>query len=177
MFSQLSKLVVCGWLCILWSCIDPDKKVNLSEAPLYDTAPMTQIAGPHGQVKILGDIKYYVNEDTLFVSEKFHTLMIGYNWNDSGDIAYEYTLFFNLKQERNENGWYYLTLLNKGIPRVPGTILSSIVLRNYIGPLIEEKSGVYWANTVLYNIRKDMFVGQDKNIISPELHKLLPYFK
>lgn len=59
MFRQLSKLAVCGGLCILWSCIVSDKKVKLSEAPLYETAPFTQIEGPQSPVKILGDIAIF----------------------------------------------------------------------------------------------------------------------
>lgn len=153
-----------------------EEPINASNEA-YETSEFTYLQENRSKRVKLCDVRYYVNGDTIFTSEKYHALFLSYSNDITDNLSYRVAVYFDTSQQANDYGWYYLTLQNKGIPRVPGTILSSIVLRNYIGPLIEEKSGVYWANTVLYNIRKDMFVGQDKNIISPEIHKLLPYFK
>ena len=149
---------------------------NSEGTPDYETAEFTYLPNVGAERIKLCDVKYYVNEDTLFSSEKYHTLYVGYSTERDGKLSYVYSIFFDTKQKPNDKGWYYITLSDAEIPRIPFTYLSSIRLRNYFGPLNQKFEGS-WPDAVLFNMCPEIANGQDRNTLTPELTKLLPYLK
>ena len=126
----------------------------------------------------LCDVKYYVNGDTLFSSEKYRALSLYYSKNVDNSLSYLYMVIFDIKQSPNDDGWYFLILSDKEIPRIPDTHLSAVIMRNYSGEL-EEGLGPYhaWADAVIYNNAKEVAHCQDRNEMTPQLKRLYPYIK
>lgn len=116
-------------------------------------------------------VKYYVNGDTLFTSEKYHFVSLGYSWDADSTLAYMHMIFFDRKQEMDSNGWYRIVIDKDNIPREPGTHISSIALRSYMGEKYDYKHNPH-ADAHLFNATKEVPAGRDRNILSPQLSKL-----
>lgn len=116
-------------------------------------------------------VKYYVNGDTLFTSEKYHFVSLGYSWDANSTLAYMHMIFFDRKQEMDSNGWYRIVIDKDNIPREPGTHISSIALRSYMGEKYDYKHNPH-ADAHLFNATKEVTAGRDRNILSPQLSKL-----
>lgn len=116
-------------------------------------------------------VKYYVNGDTLFSSEKYHFVSLGYSWDTDTTLAYSHIIFFDRKQNPDSNGWYRIVIDKENIPREPGTHISSIVLRAYMGEKSDYKHQPH-ADAHLFNATREVAPGKDRNVLSPELSKL-----
>lgn len=116
-------------------------------------------------------VKYYVNDDTLFTSEKYHFVSLGYSWDADTTLAYSHIIFFDRKQNLDRNGWYRIVIDKENIPREPGTHISSIALRAYMGEKYDYKHSPH-ADAHLFNATKEVAPGRDRKVLSPELSKL-----
>lgn len=116
-------------------------------------------------------VKYYVNGDTLFTSEKYHFVSLGYSRDADTTLAYSHIIFFDRKQEKDANGWYQIVIDKETIPREPGTHISSIALRAYMGEKYDYKHQPH-ADAHLFNATREVAPGRDRNVLSPELSKL-----
>lgn len=160
-----------SWL-FLTSCkYDTHKDAN------YETLWFTYTDSVDGPVKKLYKVKYYVNGDTLFTSEKYRFLTLAYSFDDDGTLLYQHIIYFDTDQKQDADGWYHIVFERDEIPREPGTHLSGIVLRNCITPLRPDTIGENHANAYLFNSTIEMPRGRDRNTLSPQLSKLLPAIK
>lgn len=116
-------------------------------------------------------VKYYVNGDTLFTSEKYHFVSLGYSWDVDTTLAYQHIIFFDRKQKPDSNGWYRTVIDKENIPREPETHISSIALRSYCGDSYDYKHKPH-ADAMLFNATKEVASGRDRNVLSPKLLKL-----
>lgn len=143
----------------------------------YETAMFAYVVDVKKPCAKLCDVKYYVNRDTSFSSEKYRALGLYYSKDDDNSLLYLYMVIFDIKQSPNE-GWYFLTLSDKDIPRIPDTHLSAVIMRNYSGELEEALGPNHtWADAVIYNNAKEVAHRQDRNVMMPQLQKLYPYIK
>lgn len=122
-------------------------------------------------------VKYYVNGDTLFSSEKYHFMSLGYSWDADTTMAYMHMIFFDRKQNPDSNGWYRIVIDKENIPREPGTHISSIALRSYFGEKYPDYKHRPHADAMLFNATKEVGVGRDRNVLSPQLSKLYETIK
>lgn len=143
----------------------------------YESQWFTYTDSVGGPVKQLCEVRYYVNGDTLFTSEKYHFLTLAYSFDDDNSLMYQHIVYFDRTQQPDRNGWYHIVLNREDIPREPGTHLSAIVLRNCITPLRPPKEGEDQANAYLFNATTEMSRGRDRNLLTPQLSKLLPTIK
>ncbi len=121
-------------------------------------------------------VKYYVNGDTIFSSEKYSFASIGYSWDEDTTLAYHNIIFFDQNQKRNKDGWYSIVIEENYIPREPETHLSSIALRSYRGNRYDYKNETH-ADALLFNVSKEIEAGRDRNVLSPQLKKLYETIK
>lgn len=143
----------------------------------YETTTFAYVVDVKKPRAKLCDVKYYVNGDTLFTSEKYRALGLYYSKDDDNSLLYLYMVIFDIKQSPNE-GWYFLTLSDKEIPRIPDTHLSAVIMRNYCGEHEEALGPNHkWADAVIYNNAKEVAHRQDRNVMLPQLQKLYPYIK
>lgn len=129
---------------------------------------------PDSTCRYLNDlcvVKYYVNKDTIFTSEKYHFLTLGYSWDVDTTLAYTHIIFFDRSQKADSDGWYKLIIDKENIPREPDTHISSIALRSYCGDKYDYKHKPH-ADAMLFNATKEAGAGRDRNILSPQLSKL-----
>lgn len=122
-------------------------------------------------------VYYYVSNDTLYTSEKYY--YINYLWSSDKDtiMTSSAQVFFDRNQEPNEAGWYANCVVDKNpLYDHTGTHLSAIILRAYDGPL-HPSEGLSNADAYLYNATKEIARSSDRNVLSPELKKLIPYIK
>lgn len=164
---------------ILLSCVlfTSCNQHNTTVTTDYETQWFTYTDSVGGPVKQLCETKYYVNGDTLFTSEKYHFLTLAYSFDDDNTLMYQHIIYFDKNQQPDRNGWYHIVFTREDIPREPETHLSGIVLRNCITPLRASRVGEGHANAYLFNSTHEMARGRDRNILSPQLSKLLPIIK
>lgn len=126
----------------------------------------------------LCEVKYYVNGDTLFTSEKYFFVSLSYCDDNDANKRYTQLVYFDKSQVANESGWYHIVFDRSGIWREPNSHLTSIVLRSYMGDKYNyAKPGNPYANAVLYNITDFIFAGRDRNELTTQIRKLLPAIK
>lgn len=126
----------------------------------------------------LCEVKYYVNGDTLFTSEKYFFVSLSYCDNDDVSKHYTQFVYFDKAQKPDERGWYHIIFNRNDIWREPNSHLTSIVLRSYMGDKYSyDKPGTPHADAYLYNITDYIHHGQDRKELTPQLKKLLPAIK
>lgn len=117
----------------------------------------------------LCEVNYYVLGDTLFTSEKYHFVTLGYEGETDPEMHYMEIVYFDKMQNPDTDGWYHIVLNRNDIYREPNTRLTSIVLRSYIGDKYDYKdSSKPHVNAYLFDIAKD------NAELTPQLKKLLP---
>ena len=121
-------------------------------------------------------VKYYVSGDTLFTSEKYHFLTLGYSWDEDSTLAYQHMIFFDKSQQSDSNGWYHIVIDKNNIPREPATHISSIALRSYLGDKYDYRNKPH-ADAHLYNATKEIVAGRERITLSPQLQKLYSIIK
>ena len=155
--------------CIIFACSQHSK----TDTTDYEIQWFTYADSVGGPVKQLCEVRYYVNGDTLFTSEKYHFLTLAYSFDDDNTLMYQHIICFNKDQQPDKNGWFHIVFNRDDIPREPGTHLSGIVLRNCITPLRPTKEGDDHANAYLFNATTEMPRGRDRDKLTPQLSKLL----
>ncbi len=148
---------------------------NQSKTTQYETGWFSFPDSTYSHRIKLCEVKYYVNQDTLFTSEKYHFLTLGYSWNDDDSQAYQHIIYFD-KRQQPCNGWYHIVIDSMTIPREPDTHLSSIVLRSYVGDKYDYKNRPH-ANAYLFNATTEIEADRDRNKLSKELSKLYNIIK
>lgn len=121
-------------------------------------------------------VKYYVNGDTIFTSEKYHFITLGYSWDKDSTQAYQHIIFFDRSQSPDSDGWYRIVIDKTNIPREPETHISSIALRSYCGDKYDYKHKPH-ADAHLFNATKEIGAARDRNTLSPQLSKLYEIIK
>lgn len=121
-------------------------------------------------------VKYYVDGDTIFTSEKYHFVSLSYSWDADTTLAYSHIIFFDRKQNPDNNRWYRIVIDKENIPREPGTHISSIALRSYCGDKYDYKHRPH-ADAMLFNATKEAGAGRDRNVLSSQLSKLYETIK
>lgn len=122
-------------------------------------------------------VKYYVNGNTIFTSEKYYFMTLGYSWDKDSTLAYQHIIFFDRSQSPNNDGWYQIVIDKTNIPREPDTHFSSIALRSYCGDKYPDYRHKPHADAMLFNATKEIVSARDRNILSPELNKLYEIVK
>ena len=122
-------------------------------------------------------VKYYVNGDTVFTSEKYHFVSLGYSRDEDCTLAYQHIIFFDRSQKSNSDGWYMIRIDKSNIPREPNTHISSIALRAYYGDRYDNTEGRPHADAHLFNATKEVGAASDRNVLSPQLEKLYEFIK
>ena len=176
-FISSISLVITGIL--LSGCADGRVPAN-QDSPYsdYETTTFAYVVDVTQPRVKLCDVNYYVNGDTLFSSEKYRALSLYYSKDDENSLSYLYMVIFDIKQSPNDDGWYFLTLSDKEIPRIPDIHLSAVIMRNYCGELEEVLEPNHtWPDAVIYNNSKEVAHRQDRNVMMPQLQKLYPYIK
>lgn len=147
----------------------------------YETAMFYKIDFKKDEYVAVKEVRYYVNEDTLFTSERYYSFHMYFSDDDSDSIVNMNSLPFDINQKLNKDGWYYITLGKykdniKRYNRLPNTRLSAVVLRSYYnGELDSMFSSV--PNAVLFNSTKTMAQSRERNKLDRQLQKLLPYIE
>ena len=163
------------------SCNQKRKEYN--EEPItasnecYETSEFTCLPDNRSKRVKLCDVRYYVNGDTLFTSEKYHALFLSYSNDSTENLCYTVAVYFDISQQANDYGWFSLTLMDADIDRIPLTHLSAIRLRNYYGNLVNTNENYCWPDAVLYNVTKEIVHGHDRDSITPQIAKLLSYIQ
>lgn len=165
-------LLIC--MLVMVSCTGQQSE---GEAVLYETGMFTiPDSTLRGERHDIWKVKYYVNGDTLFTSEKYHFLSLVYSYNETNEMAFQHIEFFNKQQAANADGWYQITLADADIPYEPDTHLSGIVLRSYLGDKYDYKAYYHaHADAYLFNNTMEMAADRDRNELTQQLRKLLPY--
>lgn len=122
-------------------------------------------------------VKYYVEDDVLYTSEKFHTVTLIYSNDKDNSMAYQNMIYFDKEQSPDKNGWYKIRINKDDIQRRPDTHISGIVLRSYIGNKYPQIVGKPHANANLFNSTKEIDTDNDRNELSPQLVKLYQIIK
>lgn len=128
-----------------------------NELPTHDEAEFICIRGDSQSIPF----KYYVKNDTLFVSNECHVLRLEYTATEPCEFSYSFAVRF--KKKLKSKGWYYVALSESRIPYIPHTHISGIKLlrTDYILSLY---------SAILYSNKYEV-------PMSPELLKLLPYLE
>ena len=102
----------------------------------YDTAAIKRcINAKTGEMEYRGNVKYHVNEDTIFMSERFHFVDIIYTNNETGRIIPESGILsssgFSSNQivKQQKNGWWYATIKRSEYKPKEKYTVTAIVLR------------------------------------------------
>ena len=154
-----------------------NKELITASNELYETSEFTYLSDNRSKRVKLCDVRYYVNGDTLFTSEKYHALFLSYSSDSTDNLSYTVAVYFDTSQQANVYGWYYLTLSDADIYRIPLTHLSAIRLRNYYGNLVNLNESYCWPDAVLYNATQEIVYGQDRDTITSQIAKLLPFIQ
>lgn len=172
MKSRLSVIIIVTILAILMGCSYSNNQCQVYETQWFSHPDSTYL----NRVEVC-EVKYYVDSNKIYTSEKYHFLTLAYSWDNDNTLAYQHIIFFDKSQERNDEGWYQIAINRNEIPREPATHLSGIVLRNYIGEKYTCNTGDPHADAYLYNSSLELSAGKDRNTLSPQLTKLLPIIK
>lgn len=124
-------------------------------------------------------VKYYVSNDTLYTSEKYHFVSLIYSNDSDNSMMYQHMIFFDKKQNTNVDGWYSVHLDKNSIPREPDTHLSGFVLNAYIGNKYPNAVSEHkpHANAYLFNATKEIEYENERDELSEELKKLIDIIK
>ena len=121
-----------------------------------DTAAIKRcINAKTGEMEYRGNVKYYVNEDTIFMSDRFHFVDIIYTNNETGRIIPESGIISNsgfssnqiVKQQKN--GWWYVTVKRSESKPKDEYTVTAIVLRALY---VEDSSDDICYDAYLYNV-------------------------
>lgn len=193
--KNLSKLLLSVLIISVFSCgrvktyeqeesvFNEHEKLNqmpsvVTEDKNFETSTFTSIPGKDMTRVPLCPVIYYVEDGVLYSSEKYHALYLVYSNDSTNKMTYQYSIIFDTKQEPDSAGWVSLDFKGVDIPRIPNTHLSGIIMRNYYGPLVDESTHSHgWPDAVLFNSTKEIANGRDKNMLNPQLEKLLNYIK
>lgn len=139
----------------------------------YETARFIYPSDDRRSWTDLCEVRYYVNGDTLFTSEKYYFVTLSYQDDDDGERQYSQIVYFDKTQDPDSNGWYHLVFDRNDIIREPHSHLTSLVLRSYLGPKYDSSNPErVHANAYLFNQTDYIFAGRDRNRMTPELKKL-----
>lgn len=174
-------------LVLLTGCKNVTKSIFTELNDFDDVAPTTGVTDyetqwfqyPDSTAREREDlcvVKYYVNGDTIFTSEKYHFISLGYSWDADTTLAYAHIIFFDRNQNVDSRGWYQLVIDKDNIPREPGTHISSIALRCYCGDKYDYRHRPH-ADAHLFNATREIWAARDRNVLSPQLEKLYDIIK
>ena len=142
-----------------------------------DTAAIKRcINAKTGEMEYRGNVKYYVNEDTIFMSERFHFVDIIYTNNETGRIIPESGILSNsgfssnqiVKQQKN--GWWYATIKRSEYKPKEKYTVTAIVLRALY---VEDSSDDICYDAYLYNVTPSITRDRTEGTPSKSVQKLL----
>lgn len=122
------------------------------------------------------EVRYYVNGDTLFTTEKYHGVLVFYAPMESDSITSAKFISFDKVNEPNKDGWYYVTFSNvDNFQKFPNTRVHRIVLRGYYD--VHPDSCVKQSlDAILFNGSKYSTQDEKIRVMNSELQKLNKYF-
>ena len=129
-----------------------------------------------GEMEYWGNVKYYVNEDTIFMSERFHFVDIIYTNNETGRIIPASGIISNsgfspnqiVKQQKN--GWWYATVKRSEYKPKDEYTVTAIVLRALY---VEDSSDDICYDAYLYNVTPSITRDRTAGTPSKSVQKLL----
>lgn len=143
----------------------------------YDTAAIKRcINAKTGEMEYWGNVKYYVNEDTIFMSERFHFVDIVYTDNETCRITPESGIISNsgfssnqiVKQQKN--GWWYATVKRSEYKPKDKYTVAAIVLRALY---VEDSSDDICYDAYLYNVTPSITRDKTDGTPNKSVQKLL----
>ena len=143
----------------------------------YDTAAIKRcINAKTGEMEYWGNVKYYVNEDTIFMSERFHFVDIIYTNNETGRIIPESGILSNSGVSSNQivkqqkNGWWYVTVKRSESKPKDEYTVTAIVLRALY---VEDSSDDICYDAYLYNVTPSITRDRTAGTPSKSVQKLI----
>ena len=142
-----------------------------------DTAAIKRcINAKTGEMEYRGNVKYYVNEDTIFMSDRFHFVDIIYTNNETGRIIPESGIISNSEFSSNQivkqqkNGWWYVTVKRSESKPKDEYTVTAIVLRALY---VENSSDDVCYDAYLYNVTPSITRDRTEGTPSKSVQKLL----
>jgi len=137
-------------------------------SPHIDSAKILRCTNSKtGEIECLGEVKYYVSRDTLFMSRQFSTFSVVYSDNKTDKMILKQESFY-VKNKRH--GWWYVII--KKSPEAPkDAYVSMIVLRN-CKDVSEQENHICW-DAHLYNISKECVRSKTVGVPTKSVQQIL----